>query len=192
MDSTKIHPSAEVSAKAKIGKGTIIWRHCHIRENVIIGINCILGKDVYVDYDVKIGNRVKIQNGVSVYHGVTIEDDVFLGPHMVFTNDLYPRAFINDFKLYPTKVKKGASIGANSTIICGTTIGEYAMVGAGSVVSKDIPPQTLVVGNPARIIGFVCICGRKLKKDKKTEMYCQKCGRRFKIFTSTHEKNEKK
>jgi acetyltransferase-like isoleucine patch superfamily enzyme len=164
----KIHSSAEVSEKAIIGKGTYIWNQVQVRENCRIGSNCILSKDVYIDFDVIIGNNVKIQNGISVYHGVEIEDDVFLGPHMVFTNDLYPRAFIGDFKVYKTIIKKGASIGANSTIICGITIGEYAMIGAGTVVTKDVPDNALVIGNPGRIAGFVGKLGKKLIKSETT------------------------
>jgi len=163
-----IHQTAEVSKLAKIGKGTKIWNQVQVRENCIIGNNCILSKDVYIDFDVIIGNNVKIQNGVSVYHGVEIEDDVFLGPHMVFTNDLYPRAFIGDFKVYKTIIKKGSSIGANSTIICGTTIGKYAMIGAGTVVTKEVPDNALVIGNPGRIVGFVGKLGKRLIKLKTT------------------------
>ena len=159
----RIHPTADVSAKARLGNGTSVWNQAQIRENAIIGENCNIGKDVYIDFDVRIGNNVKIQNGVSVYHGVTIEDDVFLGPHMTFTNDLYPRAFISDFKVYETLVKKGASIGAHATIICGITIGEYAMIGSGAVVTKDVPSYALVVGNPARVIGFVGKTGKPLE-----------------------------
>lgn len=162
INGIRIHPTAEVSDKADIGEGTFIWNQAQVREFATIGKNCIISKDVYIDLKVSIGNNVKIQNGVSVYHGVTIEDDVFLGPHMTFTNDLYPRAFINDFKLYSTLVKKGASIGANATIICGVTIGEYAMIGSGCVVTKDVPPYALVAGNPGRIIGFVDKNGKKL------------------------------
>jgi UDP-2-acetamido-3-amino-2,3-dideoxy-glucuronate N-acetyltransferase len=158
----KIHPTAEVSEKANIGDGTTVWNQAQVREFAEIGNNCVISKDVYVDTKVTIGNNVKIQNGVSIYHGVTIEDDVFLGPHMTFTNDLYPRAFIKDFKLYSTLVKKGASIGAHATIICGVTIHEYAMVGSGCVVTRDVPPYALVIGNPGRIIGFVDRNGRKL------------------------------
>ena len=185
MKKVFIHPTAEVSPKARIGKGTKIWNQAQIRENAKIGKNCIIGKDVYVDFGVKIGNRVKIQNGVSVYHGVSIENDVFCGPHMTFTNDLHPRAFISDFKVYKTHVKKGASIGANATIVCGNTIGKYAMVGAGSVVVENVPDYGLVVGNPAKLIGFVCKCGRKLKEVKKGSksvvMRCPKCGKKYKI-----------
>ena len=159
-----VHETAEISKGAIIGKNTKVWHQSQIREGAKIGENCIISKCVYIDFDVKIGNNVKIQNGVSVYHGVEVEDDVFLGPHMAFTNDLYPRAFNSNWELVTTLVKKGASIGANATIICGTTIGEYAMVGSGAVVTKDVPAYGLVFGNPAKIKGFVCKCGRKAVK----------------------------
>jgi len=145
-----IHSTAIVDKSAKIGKGSQVWVNVQIREKVLIGDNCILSKDVYIDHGVKIGNGVKIQNGVSVYHGVAIEDDVFLGPNCTFTNDRVPRAFNKDWQPFFTLIKRGASIGANATIICGITIGEYALVGAGSVVTKDVAPYSMVVGNPAR------------------------------------------
>ena len=170
-----IHETADVSDEAVIGNGTKIWSSVQVRENVNIGDNCILGKNVYVDFDVKIGNRVKLQNNVNVYHGVVIEDDVFVGPSATFTNDMFPRAFIGDFELFETLVKKGASIGANSTIVCGITIGEYAMIGAGSVVTKDVKSYNLVVGNPGRVIGFVCICGRRLSDD----LACSHCNKKY-------------
>jgi len=170
-----IHDSAEVSKQAKIGEGTKIWNQVQIREEVEIGDNCIISKDVYIDKGVKIGNRCKIQNGISVYHGVDIEDDVFLGPHMVFTNDLFPRAFNEDWIVSPTLVKKGASIGANATIICGNEIGRYAMVAAGAVVTKNVPDHALVVGNPARIIGYVCECGKKMEKSEENLYICPSC-----------------
>jgi UDP-2-acetamido-3-amino-2,3-dideoxy-glucuronate N-acetyltransferase len=181
-----IHPTAVVEEGAVIGEGTRIWHFAHIRKGAVIGKNCNIGKDVYIDVGVRIGNNVKIQNGVSVYKGVTVEDDAFLGPHMVFTNDLYPRSFNENWKVIPTVVKKGASIGANATIVCGVTIGEYSMVGAGSVVTRDVPPHGLVYGNPARLRGFVCYCGRPLrkiiKKDEKYVIYkCEYCGREVKI-----------
>ena len=157
-----IHPTAEVSEGANIGDGTKIWNLAQVREDCVIGENCIISKNVYIDTKVEIGNRVKIQNNVNVYHGVKVEDDVFLGPSMTFTNDMFPRAFNADWKITNTLVKKGASIGANATIVCGNTIGEYAMVGSGSVVTKDVPAHALVVGNPARQIGWVCKCGCKL------------------------------
>ncbi|NJF25185.1 acyltransferase [Thermococcus sp. Bubb.Bath] len=187
------HPLAVVEEGAEIGEGTRIWHFAHIRKGSKIGKNCNIGKDVYVDADVEIGNNVKIQNGVSVYHGVKVEDDVFLGPHMTFTNDMYPRAFNQDWEVVPTLVKKGASIGAHATIVCGTTIGEYAMVGAGSVVTKDVPPFGLVYGNPARLRGFVCYCGRPLKEkigeDEEGIIFkCSHCGREVKIKKEDYER----
>ena len=154
-----VHATAEVSPKAKIGENTKIWNLAQVREGSEIGENCIISKNVYIDTGVNIGSNVKIQNNVNVYNGVTIEDDVFLGPSMTFTNDKLPRAVNPDWKVTQTLVKKGASIGANATIVCGVVIGEYAMVGAGAVVTKDVPAYTLVVGNPARKLGCVCRCG---------------------------------
>lgn len=158
-----IHPSAEVHGRAVIGEGTKVWNLVQIREDAVIGEDCILSKDVYIDAGVKIGDRCKIQNGVSVYAGVTLEDDVFLGPYAVLTNDKVPRAFNRDWKIVPTLIKEGASIGANATIVCGVTIGEYAMVAAGSVVTKDVEPYSLVVGNPARHRCYVDKDGNKVK-----------------------------
>ena len=155
----RIHLTAIVEDGAKIGEGTSIWHHAHVRNEAELGRNCILGKDVYIDAGVKIGHGVKIQNRVSVYHGVTIGNNVFLGPHMVFTNDLYPRAFNQEWKTVETIVEDGASIGANAVIICGITLGKYCMIGSGSVVTKDVPPHGLVFGNPAKLRGFVCKCG---------------------------------
>ena len=160
-----IHSTAEVSDRAIIGDGTKIWNLAQVREECIIGEDCIISKNVYIDAYVKIGNRVKIQNNVNVYHGVEVEDDVFLGPSMTFTNDFYPRAFNVDWKITNTFIKKGASLGANVTVVCGNTIGEYAMVGSGSVVTKDVPDYALVVGNPSRQIGWVCRCGHKLDEN---------------------------
>lgn len=168
-----IHGTAEVSEKASVGDGTKIWNYAQVREEAVIGDHCILGKNVYIDKGVHIGNRVKIQNNVNVYHGVTIGDDVFLGPSMTFTNDLFPRAFSEEWEVYRTEVKMGASIGANATIVCGHTIGKYAMVGAGSVVTEDVSDYALVVGNPARQIGWVCECGNRLDDTGR----CPKCGR---------------
>lgn len=162
-----IHPTAEVSVEAKIGDGTKIWNHAQVRENCVIGRDCIISKNVYIDTKVILGNRVKVQNNVNIYHGVEVEDDVFLGPSMTFTNDFYPRAFNSDWQITNTLVKKGASIGANSTIVCGNTIGEYSMIGSGSVVTRDVPAYALVVGNPARQIGWVCKCGHRLDENGK-------------------------
>lgn len=181
------HPTADVSENAHIGEGTKIWQHCQVREGAYIGQNCILSKGVYIDAHVKIGDNVKIQNGISVYHGVILEDGVFCGPHCVFTNDKRPRS-INpdgtlkggaDWKVSETLVRRGASIGAHATIICGVTIGCWAMVGAGAVVTKAIPDYGLVIGNPARLVGFVCPCGEKLEHPKESRntvlMTCPAC-----------------
>jgi len=181
-----IHDSSYVEKDVKIGKNTRVWHFVHIRENSEIGENCNIGKGVYIDTHVKIGNNVKIQNNVSIYHGVEIEDEVFLGPHMVFTNDLYPRAFNANWEITKTTVKKGASIGANSTIVCGSTIGNYAMIGSGSVVTKNVPDHALVYGNPAKLNGFVCICGKKLtnimEKTKDSVIYkCNGCNKTIEI-----------
>ncbi|MBO5239586.1 MAG: N-acetyltransferase [Lachnospiraceae bacterium] len=171
-----VHDTAIVEEGANIGEGTRIWHHAHVRTGSTIGKNCNIGKNCYVDLGAVIGSGVKIQNNVSVYHGVVIEDDVFVGPAAVFTNDFYPRAFINDWKVSKTLIKKGASIGANATIVCGNTIGEYATIGAGSVVTKDVKPHALMVGNPARQIGWVCKCGCKLDEMK----MCPECGEEYK------------
>ena len=180
------HKTAIIESN-KIGNGTMIWHFAHIREGSIIGNNCVISKSVYIDKDVKIGNNVKIQNFVSVYKGVSIEDDVMIGPSVTFTNDLYPRASRwNDEDIIATIVKKGASIGANSTIICGIIIGKYSMIGAGSVVTKDVPSFGLVFGNPACLVGYVCICGKKLdnilQEDENKILYkCDSCGETIQI-----------
>lgn len=158
-----IHPTANVSDQAKIGDGTKIWINSQIREKSEIGLNCIISKDTYIDTEVKIGNNCKIQNSVSVYHGVTIEDEVFVGPNVCFTNDKVPRAFDPEWKITPTLIQKGASIGANATIVCGITIGEYAMVAAGSVVTKDVSPYSLVMGNPAKHYSYIDKMGNKIE-----------------------------
>lgn len=185
----KIHNTAEVSEKASIGDGTSIWNQAQIRENARIGTNCVISKNVYIDFDVTIGNNVKIQNNVSVYHGVTIEDGVFVGPHVCFTNDKLPRAVnrngslkkSDQWKVSPIVVEKGASIGANSTILPGIKIGEFSMIGAGSVVTKPIPKNALVSGNPATIKGYVCKCGMKLEKSNGTIMKCPTCKEEYAI-----------
>jgi len=191
-----IHPTAVVDKTAKIGEGTKIWHFVHVREKAEIGKGCVLGHAVYVDKEVKIGNRVKLENRANVYHGVRIEDDVLVGPHVTFTNDTYPRSFSIDWKIVPTVVKKGASIGAGSVVLCGLTIHEYAMIGAGSVVTKDVPPHALAYGNPAEIRGFVCKCGRKLVTEKRQHsfilMKCTKCGEKCKIPTKNYAKIQKR
>jgi UDP-2-acetamido-3-amino-2,3-dideoxy-glucuronate N-acetyltransferase len=170
-----IHESANVSAQAEIGRGTKIWINSQVREDVTIGQDCIISKDTYIDKGVRIGNRVKIQNGVSVYQGVEIDDDAFVGPNVAFTNDLRPRSFNKEWKITPTFVGRGSSIGANATIVCGITIGKYAMVGAGSVVTRDVPPHGLVVGNPASLLAYVCRCGARVDR----EGLCPECGERI-------------
>lgn len=163
MQQMQIHPSTIIDAGAKIGEGTHIWHFCHVMPTAVIGTNCNIGQNVFIDNNVSIGNAVKIQNNVSVYNGVILEDDVFIGPSVVFTNVINPRSFIerkNEFK--KTLVEKGATIGANATIICGVTIGQYAMIGAGTVVTKDVPAYALMVGNPGRLVGKVNEKGEKM------------------------------
>jgi acetyltransferase-like isoleucine patch superfamily enzyme len=163
----RIHPTAEVSPRAQIGEGTSIWNQAQVREDVVIGENCILSKDVYVDFGVVIGSNVKVQNGVSIYHGVTIEDGVFVGPHVCFTNDKYPRAVNpdgslkggSDWQVSEVLIQHGAALGARSVILPGVTVGKWAMVAAGAVVTRDVPSYGLVLGHPARLKGFVCPCG---------------------------------
>ncbi len=196
----RIHPTADVSDRAEIGEGTIIWHQAQVREDVKIGRDCIIGKGVYLDAGVPIGDNVKIQNYVSVYHGVKIEDGVFVGPHVCFTNDLRPRAInpddslkaADDWILSETLVGHGAALGANSTIRCGITIGEWAMVGSGSVVTKNVPAHGLVYGNPANIHGFVCFCGEMLHEEKRDKSKvltkCGKCSRSVEIAISDWEK----
>lgn len=177
----RIHESSAVSDKAQIGEGTQIWMFCQVREDVRIGKGCIFGKGVYVDAGVTIGDNVKIQNNASLYVGVTIEDGVFVGPHVCFTNDKVPRAVnpdmslksADDWHVTPTLVKAGAALGANSTIVCGVTVGRWAMVASGSVVTKDVPDHALVMGNPARHAGWVCSCGHRVVVGEP----CTKCGR---------------
>lgn len=168
----RIHPTADVSPEARLGDGTMIWHQAQVREGAYLGRHCIVGKGVYVDAGVKIGDNVKIQNYVSIYQGVVIEDGVFCGPHCVFTNDKRPRAInkdgslkaADDWEVTPTLVCQGAAIGANATILCGVTIGRWAMVAAGSVVTRDVPDYGLVLGSPARLCGFVCPCGEQLRR----------------------------
>lgn len=171
-----VHESSYVEYPCQIGEGTYIWHYCHIMPNVTIGINCTVGQNVYIAPDVILGDNVKVQNNVSIYSGVRCEDDVFLGPSMVFTNINIPRSFINQKPNFVrTIIKKGASIGANATVLCGTSIGRYAFVGAGSVVTKDVPDYALVFGVPAKQKGWICQCGQKLKfEDIMTE--CLRCG----------------
>lgn len=180
-----VHSTALVDSKAQVGRGTKIWVGCQVREKSSIGEDCILSKGVYIDSGVTVGNRVKIQNHVSVYQGVTIQDGVFVGPHVCFTNDKVPRAVqpdgslkaADDWTVSPTLVKMGASIGANSTIVCGVTIGKWAMIGSGSVVTKNIPDHAIAYGNPARVQGYVCRCGKKIDASQHSSKLCSDCKR---------------
>ena len=171
----RVHPSAEVSREAEIGDGTSVWHWAQIREGARIGQDCNIGKDVYIDADVLVGDHCKIQNFATLYKGLRVGDRVFIGPHACFTNDPYPRAVSPDWQIVPTTVEDGASIGANATILCGLTIGRSAMVAAGAVVTKSVPPQALVAGVPAKVIGWVCECGRPLDQD----MRCSHDGKSF-------------
>lgn len=176
-----VHPSSYIDENVQIGKNTKIWHFCHILKNTKIGENCIIGQNVMIGPNVKIGNRVKIQNNVSVYDGVELEDDVFCGPSMVFTNVINPRSFIerkSEFK--KTLVKRGATIGANATIVCGVTIGEYSFIGAGAVVTKNVPPYALVIGVPAKQTGWVCKCGTKLTFNNNIAI-CKNCSNQYKL-----------
>jgi UDP-2-acetamido-3-amino-2,3-dideoxy-glucuronate N-acetyltransferase len=175
-----VHESSYVDEPTEIGEGTKIWHFSHILPGCEIGRNCNIGQNVVIGANVRIGDRVKIQNNVSVYEGVELEDEVFCGPSMVFTNVTTPRSGTprNTSSDYAkTLVKRGATIGANATIICGHTIGEYAFVGAGSVVTKDVPAYAMVYGNPARVRGYACECGRKL--DFQNDASACECGRRY-------------
>jgi len=171
--SVSIHPTAVVDAGCKIGEGTKVWHFCHIMPDCTIGENCNIGQNVVVSPGVVLGNNVKVQNNVSIYTGVVCEDDVFLGPSMVFTNVVNPRSAVNRRGQYAkTLVKKGATIGANSTIVCGHDIGEYAFIGAGAVITKHVKPFALMVGNPAKQIGWMSEYGHRLVFDKKGMAVC--------------------
>ena len=178
-----IHPAAEVSPDARIGKGTNIWNEAQVREGASVGSQCIIGKGVYIDRDVVVGDRVKIGNRASLYRGVTVDDGVFIGPHVSFTNDRYPRSVTPEGRLRtdadwtpePTLVREGASLGAGAVILPGLTIGRWAMVGAGSLVAHDVPDHSLVVGSPARLVGYVCVCGRRLQGEGGA-WRCPACG----------------
>ena len=177
-----VHPSAIVDSGTTVGAGTKIWHFCHVTTGATIGEKCSLGQNVYVGPKVSIGNNVKIQNNVSVYEGVTLEDDVFCGPSMVFTNVTNPRSHVSrkhEFKT--TRVKRGASIGANATVVCGHDVGRYAFIAAGSVVTKHVPDFALMMGVPARVAGWMCACGVRLSFGAKAEgsATCKECGKQF-------------
>ncbi|MCS6973339.1 MAG: N-acetyltransferase [Cyclobacteriaceae bacterium] len=174
------HPTAVIDEGCIIGKGTKIWHFSHIMPNSIIGENCNLGQNVVVSPDVILGNNVKVQNNVSIYTGVICEDDVFLGPSMVFTNVINPRSAINRRSEYrKTIVRRGATIGANATIVCGIEIGAYAFIGAGAVVIRDVPPYALVVGNPARQTGWMSEYGHKLRFNEQGLATCPESGQQY-------------
>lgn len=178
------HESSYIDEPSEIGEGTKIWHFCHVMKNSKIGRSCNIGQNVVISPDVTVGNNVKIQNNVSVYTGVELEDDVFCGPSMVFTNVVNPRSHVSRKDEYKkTLVKKGASIGANATVVCGNTIGEYAFIGAGAVVTRDVPDYAMIVGNPGRIAGWMCQCGIKLglsrDVEKNEEALCEVCGKSY-------------
>lgn len=186
VSSEHIHPTAVIDPGALIGEGTRIWHFCHLMPKSRVGKDCSLGQNVFVDNNVVIGNGVRIQNNVSVYDGVTVEDEVFLGPSMVFTNVINPRSFISrktEFK--KTQIRRGATIGANATILCGVEIGNYALIGAGSVVLRDVPAYALMVGNPARQAGWVSKAGITLKFNDINEAVCPETGQKYKIENNT-------
>jgi UDP-2-acetamido-3-amino-2,3-dideoxy-glucuronate N-acetyltransferase len=178
-----VHESSYVDEPCEIGEGTKIWHFSHIMKNSKIGRNCNIGQNVVISPDVTLGDNVKLQNNVSVYTGVELEDDVFCGPSMVFTNVVNPRSHVSRKDEYrKTLVKKGASIGANATVVCGHTIGRFAFIGAGAVVTKDIPDYALIVGNPGRIAGWMCECGIKLDLSRdagEQNSTCSACGKSY-------------
>ena len=167
-----IHPTAEVSPTARLGEGTRVWHQAQVREGVVIGKNCIVGKGVYIDFDVSVGDNVKIQNGAMLYHGLTVEEGVFIGPQACLTNDEFPRAITpegelkgnDDWTVGPIVIRYGASIGACAVILPNVTVGRFALVAAGAVVTHSVPDHGLVVGVPARLVGYACRCGRRLEK----------------------------
>lgn len=180
-----VHPTAIVDEDVTIGKGTKVWHFVHIMPRAQIGENCIFGQNVMVANDVVIGNNVKVQNNVAIYTGVTCEDDVFLGPSMVFTNITNPRsAVVRRGQYTKTTVKKGVSIGANATIVCGHDIGEYAFIGAGAVVTKNIPPYALIVGNPGRQVGWMSEYGHRLQFDKEGFAVCPESNERYQLINN--------
>ena len=182
-----VHESSYVDDGVKIGDGTRIWHFCHIISGTTIGNSCNIGQNVVIGSNVSVGNSCKIQNNVSIYEGVELEDNVFCGPSMVFTNVFTPRSHVSRKNEYlPTLVRQGATIGANATIICGNEIGAFAFIGAGAVVTRSVPAQALVVGNPATQIGWMCKCGERLPESN----HCNRCDSKYEINDSTKEINE--
>jgi UDP-2-acetamido-3-amino-2,3-dideoxy-glucuronate N-acetyltransferase len=197
LDPPYIHPAAEVSAEAHVGAGTRIWRLAAVRADASVGEECNIGQGTYIDAHVTVGSRVKIQNYSSLFEGLTVEDGVFIGPHVCFTNDLFPRAITpegqlkgaEDWEVTPTLVQYGASVGAGSVIRCGVTIGRFALIGAGAVVTRDVSAHALVFGNPARQQGWVCSCARRLtdlrEEDGQLIGVCAVCGQRNDLGETT-------
>jgi UDP-2-acetamido-3-amino-2,3-dideoxy-glucuronate N-acetyltransferase len=198
--SARVHPSADLEADVTVGRGTAVWQRAQIRRGGRIGAECVIGRDVFIDLGVTLGDRVKVQNGALLYNGVSVEDGVFIGPGAILTNDRYPRAITTtgelataeDWTVSPIVVRHGSSVGAGAVIVAGVEIGTYAMVGAGAVVTRDVPGHALVAGNPARRIGWVCACGRRLRDSTghdapaQRERYaidrnlvCESCGRQY-------------
>lgn len=197
--SARIHPSADLEADVRVGAGTSIWHRAQVRTGAAIGAECVIGRDVFIDEGVAIGDRVKIQNGALVYHGLTVEDGVFIGPGAILTNDRYPRAITatgelaraDDWAVSPIRLRHGASIGAGAVVVAGTQVGRFATVGAGAVVTRDVPDHALVVGSPAHRIGWVCACGARLQRRDGTptesespaeadaSFHCPSCGRAY-------------
>jgi acetyltransferase-like isoleucine patch superfamily enzyme len=198
--SARVHPSADLEPDVSIGPATAVWQRVHIRRGARIGAECVIGRDVFVDLGVTVGDRVKVQNGALLYHGVSVEDGVFIGPGAILTNDRYPRAITatgdlagdDDWTVAPILLRHGCSVGAGAVVVAGVEVGMYAMIGAGAVVARDVPGHALVAGNPARRIGWVCACGRRLKDSTghdapaEREKYaidrnlvCESCGRQY-------------
>lgn len=184
-----VHPSSIIDEPVTIGKGTKIWHFCHIMQGAVIGERCSFGQNVFVGSKVVIGNNVKVQNNVSIYDNVYIEDDVFCGPSMVFTNVVNPRShIIRKHEYLDTLVRRGASIGANATVVCGVTLGRFCFIGAGAVIVKDVPAYALMVGVPARLVGWMCHCGVRLslppKSEREVSARCENCSSSYKLLPS--------
>lgn len=198
--SARVHPTADLEAGVSVGPGTSIWNRAQVRAGARIGAECVIGRDAFIDEGVEIGDRVKIQNGALVYHGVTVEDGVFIGPGAILTNDRYPRAITStgelaraaDWTVSPVVLRHGSSIGAGAVVVAGTEVGAFATVGAGAIVTRSVPSHALVVGNPARRIGWMCLCGIRLVDDDGApapadpphyathpELHCPSCRRTY-------------